>query len=150
RTPLGGPTRGVTKGARSVRRRRDGPHRPRRRRHSGFSPSLPCSQDAASDYGSMADGSHAPAPPDGRNVLIVVAPPSTDTTSPVMYAASSLRRNATNAATSSGVPARRSGVVRARATMSLPPPAAAPAPAKSAVGTMPGATALTRTPSGPP
>ena len=29
-------------------------------------------------------GSHRPAPPDGRSELVVVAPPSTDTTSPVM------------------------------------------------------------------
>ena len=33
---------------------------------------------------SSSAGSHRPAPPDGRSELVVVAPPSTDTTSPVM------------------------------------------------------------------
>ena len=59
--------------------------------------------------------------------------------------ASSDSRNATTDAISSGVPARRSGAVAARRTMS-----ARPAGVNSAVGTMPGATALTLMPSGPP
>jgi hypothetical protein len=83
-------------------------------------------------------------------VLTIDAPPSAETTSPVMYELSSDRRKATTPAISSADPARRSGVVDARCTMSLPPPAVLAASAKSWVGTMPGATALTRMPSGPP
>ena len=99
---------------------------------------------------SSCTGSQRPPPPDGLSELVVVAPPSTDTTSPVMYEASSESRNATTAPISSGLPARRSGVVVARCAISLPPPVAPPAPANSSVGTIPGATTLTRTPSGPP
>jgi methionine synthase / methylenetetrahydrofolate reductase(NADPH) len=76
-------------------------------------------------------GSHAPAPPEGRTTFTAAAPPSTDTTSPVMYAAPSPSRNATTEAISSPVPARRSGVVEARRTMSSPPPGPVPAPANA-------------------
>ena len=78
-------------------------------------------------------------------MLTIDEPPSTDTTSPVMYADSSLSRNATTDAISSVVPARRSGAVAARRTMS-----ARPAAENRSVGTIPGATAFTRIPSGPP
>ena len=78
-------------------------------------------------------------------MLTIAEPPSTDTTSPVMYADSSLSRNATTDAISSVVPARRSGAVAARRTMS-----SRPAGVNSAVGTIPGATALTLIASGPP
>ena len=78
-------------------------------------------------------------------MLTIAEPPSTDTASPVMYADSSLSRNATTDAISSVVPARRSGDVAARRTMS-----ARPAAENRSVGTIPGATAFTRIPSGPP
>jgi hypothetical protein len=78
-------------------------------------------------------------------VLTIDEPPSTDTTSPVVYADSSLSRNATTEAISSPVPARRNGADAARRTMS-----AWPAGENRFVGTIPGATAFTRMPSGPP
>jgi hypothetical protein len=76
---------------------------------------------------------------------MIAEPPSTDTTSPVMYADSSLSRNATTDAISSVVPALRSGAVSARRAMS-----ARPLGENRSVGTIPGATAFTRMPSGPP
>ena len=96
-------------------------------------------------------GSLSVAPPLGRAGFIAAAPPSTGTMPPAMNDASSLSRNATSAATSSGVPGAPDGRVSGALHASPLPPWSAPSGGASRfVGTMPGATALTRTPRGPP
>ena len=75
------------------------------------------------------------------------SPPSTRSTSPVMNEASSEARNATAAATSSGVPMRPSGYQRAR--RSSRSGSSARRWAHASVRTVPGATALQRMPCRP-
>src|SRR5690606_13660324 len=71
----------------------------------------------------------------------IASPPSTDRRAPVMNEASSEHRNATAAATSSGVPSRPSGVLSRR-----PSRCSSDRAAVMSVVMYPGATALTRTP----